>query len=598
MTVIATAGHVDHGKSTLVKSLTGTDPDRLEEEKARGLTIDLGFAHCVLPSGRGLSLVDVPGHIRFLRNMLAGVGAVDACLFVVAATEGWKPQSEEHLQILELLGISRGVVALTKVDQVDEELLELALLDLEEHVVDSFLADAPVIQVAAIEGTDGTGMHELRLALDDMIADLEAADARDEADEPVADKGEAGGAEITSGPHRTTPRLWVDRAFAPTGAGTVVTGTLTGAPLAVGDELTLIGNRQEHQVRVRGLQTHYAEVETISPAARVAVNLVGVGHNEVQRGHVLVDGSRWHRTSQSDAELTVLPGLAHPVSRRGAYVAYIGAAEVPLRMRVLGESEIAPGSSGAVRLYLGRPLPLVPGDRFVLRESGRHETVGGGQILDVDPVVPAASAHPDMSVARVVAERGWVEVDHLARLTGRTVTATVGNWVVDPDKLEQTVATLTADIEEAGALGLDVAALNDQQRAALTVVEGIRVENGRATIGPIVDPLADHPWVKELAADPFSPPGPGDVPRDEVRQLVRRDLIIESDGIYFAQSALTEARRLVANALDGQPDGLTVAEIRDLLGTTRKYALALLSYMDGNGMTRRRDDLRIAGPRL
>ncbi len=596
MTVIATAGQVDHGKSTLVKSLTGTDPDRLDEEKARGLTIDLGFAHCELPSGRHLSLVDVPGHVRFLRNMLAGVGAVDACLFVVAATEGWKPQSEEHLQILKLLGISQGIVALTKVDQVDDELLELALLDLEEHLDGSFLADAPVIQVAALEGPSGTGMNELRQALDIMIADTTSSEQHADTGDSSTDSDDW--ADAQARPHDRTPRLWVDRAFAPTGAGTVVTGTLTGAGLSVGDELTLAGNGQEHQVRIRALQNHYQELDSIEPAARVAVNLVGVGHNEVERGFVLIDGARWHRTTQSDADLTVLSGLSHPVSRRGAYVAYIGAAEVPLRMRVLGASELAPGESGAVRLYFDRPLRLVPGDRFVLRESGRHETVGGGRLLDVDPVVPASRATPDLAVARTVAERGWVDVEHLARLTGRTLTPTVGNWIVDPGLLTEMVAELATEVEQAGGLGLDVATLDDRQRAALTTIEGIKIENGRATIGPVVDPLADHPWVKALAAEPFTPPGVGDVPRDEVRQLVRRDLIIESDGVYFAQSALAEARGLVAKALETQPEGLTVAEIRDLLGTTRKYALALLSYMDGNGMTRRREDLRIAGPRL
>ncbi len=610
MSVIATAGHVDHGKSTLVKSLTGTDPDRLDEEKARGLTIDLGFANCTLPSGRHLSLVDVPGHVRFLRNMLAGVGAVDACLFVVAATEGWKPQSEEHLQILNLLGIRHGVVALTKVDQVDEELLELALLDLEEHLEGSFLADAPVVQVAAVEGPQGTGMEELRLALDELISAAEApvSDMATDAEHSSAGSSvgdpegsaetQAGWADAEARPHTATPRLWVDRAFAPPGAGTVVTGTLTGAPIAVGDELILAGNGQEHQVRIRGLQNHYQELDRIEPAARVAVNLVGVGHNDVERGYVLIDGGRWHRTRQSDAELSVLPGLGHPVNRRGAYVAYIGAAEIPLRMRVLGANELSPGDKGAVRLYFDRPIPLVPGDRFVLRESGRHETVGGGRILDVDPTVPASRAEPDLAVSRTVAERGWVDVEQLARLTGRSLPPTVGKWIVDPTLLEAMVVSLTEEVDNAGGLGLDVASLDERQRAALTTIEGIRIENGRATIGPVVDPLADHPWVKALEAEPFAPPGTGDVARDEVRELVKRNLIIESEGIFFAQAALTEARVILSEALGNQPTGLTVAEIRDLLGTTRKYALALLSYMDGNGMTRRRDDLRIAGPRL
>ncbi len=584
MTVIATAGHVDHGKSTLVRALTGTDPDRWAEEKERGLTIDLGFASTVLPSGRALSLVDVPGHIRFLRNMLSGVGAVDGCLFVVAATEGWKPQSEEHLRILDLLGLERGVVALTKVDLVDDDLRELAQLDVEEHVVGTFLEGADIIAVAAGDGPDGEGMDALRGALDDLAADAETR---------VADG---------------TPRLWIDRAFAPPGVGTVVTGTLTGGPIAVGDALAVSGAQPDaDSVRIRGIQNHHHDLGSVEAGNRVALNLVGVSHHDVARGDVLIADEAWHHSAMVDAELSVLDGLDHPITRRGAYAAYIGSGEFPCRLRVLATAdaepgselptEIAPGATGNVRLYLSRPVPLIPGDRFILRESGRHETVGGGRILDVDPILPATRARPDDSVERIIAERGWIAVDDLRRLTGASLAPTIGQWVVDADALTAVQVEVEEMVTVAGPLGLDLASLNERQRTVLDAMDNVRVDQGRAVIGPVVDPLADHPWVAALAAEPFTPPGPDGVDRGEIRELVRRGLVVEQDGIHFATVAIDQARAILTEAFAGS-DGLTVAEIRDLLGTTRKYVLALLAHMDGNGMTRRRDDLRIPGPRL
>ncbi len=569
MTVIATAGHVDHGKSTLVLRLTGTDPDRWDEEKSRGLTIDLGFASTTLPSGTDLSFIDVPGHIRFLRNMLSGVGAVDGCLFVVAATEGWKPQSEEHLRILNLLGLRRGVIALTKIDQVDDDLFELAKMDVEEHVEGTFLEGAEIIGVSAPEAL---GIDELRHALDRLVADVDQSDSTGK------------------------PRLWIDRAFAPAGAGTVVTGTLTGGPVAGGEELQVMP--ASTSVRIRGLQSHHLDVERVAPGNRVAVNLTGISHGDVARGDLLVEPGKWHDSAIVDAELTVLENLAHPVTRRGAYAAYIGSGEFPSRLRVLQGTKIEPGDTGLVRLYLNRRVPLLPGDRFILRESGRDETVGGGQILDIEPVLPASKANPDRSLERLVAERGWVEVDHLARLTGQEIEPTVGRWVVDPAELDVAKQSVLDAIGSADALGLDVASLDDRQRAVIDLLDDVQVVTGRATIGEAADPLADPPWVAALAAAPFAPPDAEGIDRGEVRELVRRGTVIENDGVYFAASAVDKAIALVRDGLAAQPDGMTVAEIRDALGTTRKFALALLAHFDGNGITRRREDVRIAGPRM
>ena len=302
MTVVATAGHVDHGKSSLVLALTGTDPDRFEEEKRRGLTIDLGFAHMTLPSGEELSFIDVPGHVKFLRNMLAGVGGVTACVFVVAATEGWKPQSEEHLRILELLGIDSGLIALTKSDLVDDDLLELAQMDVADHVAGTFLADAPVIAVSA---TTGNGLEGLRRELDALVARTDRA----------GDRGR--------------PRLWIDRVFAAKGSGTVVTGTLTGGRIAV-DQNMVAATRE---VRIRAVQTAGRTVGEVGPGTRVAVNLAGVDHRDLRRGDALVAPAQWRLTDRFDASLHVLAALDHDLSRRGAFVAYIGSGEHPVRLR-------------------------------------------------------------------------------------------------------------------------------------------------------------------------------------------------------------------------------------------------------------------------
>jgi selenocysteine-specific elongation factor len=436
--VVATAGHVDHGKSTLVHALTGTDPDRFAEEKARGLTIDLGFAFTTLPSGAEVAFVDVPGHVRFLKNMLAGVGAVDACLFVVDAVEGWKPQSEEHLRILELLGVGHGLVVLTKAGLTDDDGTELARLEVEERVAGTFLAGAEVV---ATDAVDGTGMDGLRAARDRRVRAPPAA----------AD--------------RARPRLWVDRSFAAKGSGTVVTGTLTGGAVAVDDELEVVRVAGPvRRARVRGLQSHASALAVADPGRRLAVNLTGVAHREVARGDALVRPGQWAPSRMLDASLTVLAALDHEVTRRGAYVLYVGSGEHPVRLRVLGPEALAPGETGAVRR----------------------------------------------------------------------------------------------------------------------------------------EPAAPHPYVVALEASPFAPPTPEEagVPRSELRDLLRLGLVVERDGMHFAAAAVAEAARRVAAVLATSPEGATASRLREALGTSRKYALPLLNLLDAEGITRRRGDLRIGGPRL
>ena len=567
MTVIATAGHVDHGKSSLVLALTGTDPDRFEEEKRRGLTIDLGFAHTTLPSGADLSFIDVPGHVKFLRNMLAGVGGVNACLFVVAATEGWKPQSEEHLRILELLGIGDGVIALTKADLVDGDLLELAQMDVADHVADTFFADAPVVAVSA---ATGAGLDELRTELDALV----------ERTGPAGDTGR--------------PRLWVDRVFAAKGSGTVVTGTLTGGRLVVDDTVQIDGR----DARIRALQTAGRPVDEIGPGNRVAVNLSGVDHRELDRGQALVTPGQWRATDRFDASLHVLHALDHDVSRRGAFVAYVGSGEHAVRVRVLGTETLAPGSDGFVRLFLPGAVPVLPGDRFVLRESGRDETVGGGEVLDIDPVLRASRAAPDRTIDRVVRERGWVTVDDVEQLTGQRVAPKVGDWLTTDDELAAMRSTLAARVEAAGPTGLDLASFDDRERVVLTTIDEVVVDAATVRPADAVDPFVGHPFLAVAVVGGFTPPQPDDVDRAELRELVRRGHLVARDGMYFHAETVDAAALVAAQLLAESPDGFTVAAFRDVTGASRKYVLPLVAELDARGVTRRRDDLRIAGPRL
>lgn len=616
MHVISTAGHVDHGKSTLVRALTGTDPDRFAEEKERGLTIDLGFATTKLPSGRSVSFVDVPGHVRFLKNMLAGVGAVDACVFIVAATEGWKPQSEEHLRILEMLGLQHGLVVLTKAAVADDDLRELAKLDAEDHIAGTFLEAAEIVEVDSLSGQ---GLEEMREALDRLLAVTPTA--RD----------------------ISRPRLWIDRSFTIRGSGTVITGTLAGGQVAIDDKLVLCPAGRD--VRVRGIETHDEAREAAQPGSRVALNLGRVSADEAQRGDVLVREGQWWMANQCDASLTVLEALGHDVSRRGAHVAYFGSGEFPVKLRVLGAKVMAPGETGAVRLHLPCRLPLLPGDRFVLREFGRSETVGGGEVLDVDPKLPASKANPDRNAERVVKERGWVRADELKLLVGgeaaeiladnprgaqattdfqqseasRTEIANgkieaaetrtessasvpkveaVGDWVVWADALAATQNDIRKRVSKAKAGGYDIAALDEKERDALQTMSDLTTDGGQVRAAGEEDTIEAHPYIAALKAAPFTPPPPEGVSRAELRAMIHRGLVEEEDGIYFAAEAVAQAAETVAELLKTQPEGFTVAEIRERLSTTRKYILPLLALLDNKGITRRQDNLRTPGPRF
>ena len=570
MTVIATAGHVDHGKSSLVRALTGTDPDRWEEEKRRGMTIDLGFAHTVLPSGAIASFIDVPGHIRFLRNMLAGVGAIDACVLVVDAKEGWMPQTEEHFQILKLLGVTSGLVALTKVDLIDDALENIRRNEIAERMSDSFLSNAEIISTSI---TTKQGLDNLRIALDRLITNESAP---------------------TDLIIKQRPRLWIDRAFTTKGAGTVVTGTLIEGSLEVGDELTVV--RTQQKVRIREIQQHEKSVTRLDDGHRCALNLVGISHEEISRGDALVNAKQWKPTSMFDASLQIVPSLKHRVTRRGSYTVYIGSGEFAAKIRLIGARELNADEQGSVRIALSSPLALLPGDRYILRESGRQETIGGGEVLDIHPVLRVSRAKPDRSADRLIAERGWVTVDDFELLTGEVRPAVVGNWLTTDvlhDAVRKDLAVRLAKQTD----GIEISRLENFEQAVLATLPEVVSEMGKARIKG-TSSIVDHPYVGLFAHAGVTPPDTKTLDRNIVRQLVQRGLLVDVDGVTFHISALEKARLNVIDILNKSPQGFTVSQFREHLGITRKHAVPLLEALDNRGITKRSGDLRVGGARL
>jgi selenocysteine-specific elongation factor len=602
--VVATAGHVDHGKSALIQRLTGMDPDRWAEEKRRGLTIDLGFAWGELPSGREIGFVDVPGHERFIRNMLAGIGPVRLVLFVVAADEGWKPQSEEHLQIIDVLGAEGGVVALTKRDVVDDETLALAEEEVQERLNGTALQKAEVVACSSVTGR---GLDELRAALDRMIASMP---------EPERDG-------------RT--RQYVDRVFTIRGAGTVITGTLTGGPLEVGMEVEMYPTGQ--RARIRGLQSHKRSIERAVPVSRVAANLVGVERDALSRGDVVGPAGRWRPTALIEARVIPVRGLDHALGARGAYKLYAGSAERDARIRFYEDGAFA-------RIRLSEPLVLDVRDRFVLREAGRRETVAGGIVLDVEPPLrpgpdPGArlaardEAERDELPPLLLAERGAIRVEDVEVLTGVVPEEIDGAvragawWVSEP--LDDLVAGVVghaleefhrdhplregADVqlarsaagdalERAGGVadpGLVDALLDLYASRGLIVrtasearlaTHRVELEERREDVDRLVKTIADGeptpPTVAELVASGHS--------REVIDAAARNGLVVKvSPDLVFTTAFVQTAQEAVAHLGAG---GVSVSAFRERVGTSRKYAVPLLEYFDRTGLTQRRGDLR------
>ena len=603
--VIGTAGHVDHGKSALVQRLTGIDPDRFAEEKRRGLTIDLGFAWLRLPSGIDVGIVDVPGHERFVRNMLAGAGGVTSCLFVVAANEGWMPQSAEHLAIVDLLDIS-GVVAVTKADLVNEDELAAIRDQIRARVAGTTFADAPIVPCSA---TTGHGMDDLIATLDELARSTPGA------------------------VDRRRPRLWVDRVFTIAGAGTVVTGTLSGGSFAVGDTIEIAPHGRV--ARIRGIQNHKHAVDSIGPGNRVALNLAGLDKHVVARGDAVIERGAWRATRRIDVRLEVLDeegsSKTPPIGARGAYTVHTGATETPLRVKTIGRDALRPGDSGFARLHLDHALPLERGDRFVLRDVGRRRIVGGGVVLDPWPsprrktpdhhaaiLARLNDTTADAALEVLLEDEGEIGITEARLRTGTDDidgATRLGHVLVSPARLEDLLHELRSALaayhaehplehgypREALRAALDLApeafeallhVADDVERDANVVrSRAHRVELDPATAA------AKKRLVDALEAGGLSPPLTKELNGDGalIRSLlVSGELVRIGDFMLTARRA-AEVRRLVRARIE-EVGPVTVAEIRDLLGTTRKYTVPLCEWLDQTGATLRRGNVRILGP--
>ena len=611
MYVIGTAGHVDHGKSALVEALTGIHPDRLREEHERGLTIELGFAWMTLPSGREVSIVDVPGHVRFVRHMLAGVGAIDLALLVVAADEGVMPQTREHIEILDLLDVRHGVVTLSKADLVDDEWVELVEEELRATLEGTSLAEAPIVRSSALTSA---GLDELKRTLDAAL---------DGVPEP-RDVGR--------------PRFGVDRVFSMSGFGTVVTGTLLDGRLKLGDALEAVPDGPT--ARIRGLQTHQREREEALPGTRVAINLAGVGTDELRRGQVLTPPGRLTPARSLDAVVRALPhrGLRHNLR----VTLHIGAAETQGRLRVLGADEVPAGGEGWCQIQLAPPVVAAPGDLFVLRVS--DQTLAGGRVLAVNaerhrrsdravierlqtlatgtPEGEAIAALDRVEPATAEELAGAVDIeapklrDILAGLvaSGEALELPAGEgpaWYVSAARL----ARLRTRVERAlenyeQAHPLRLAMPRDELRArvglgpaAFDAVLGGLAPNielrgtGAARAGWAPQPTAAQRRASDealaaLAAAGVSPPRL-DLDPELVGYLEGAGRVVDcGDGVVLTAEHFDQARATVVALIEDRGT-VTLAQARDALGTNRRAAQALLERLDRDGVTRRRGDERV-----
>ncbi|HVN53422.1 MAG TPA: selenocysteine-specific translation elongation factor [Anaerolineaceae bacterium] len=623
MRVIGTAGHVDHGKSTLIAALTGSHPDRLKEERDREMTIDLGFAWLELANGETIGIVDVPGHRDFIENMLAGVGGIDAALFVVAADEGVMPQTREHLAILDLLQISNGVIALTKADLIDDpEWFDLVEAEVRQAIQGTVLENAPLVRVSA---KTRMGLPALVEAL---ARQLEAQPAR---------------------PDLGRPRLPIDRVFTMSGFGTVVTGTLTDGQFYLGDEVEVLPSGLHG--RVRGLQIHNRMVKVAVPGSRTAINIAGLNVDQIHRGDVVASPEKYLPTRRLDVDFRLLSSVETSLKHNAEVKLFLGTAEVIARTRVLGGEELLPGQSGWLQLELRDPVVALRGDRFILRRPSPGETLGGGEVVDPQP----GERHKRFSeevLARLQDLRGGSPAEVLFQASLVSGLAPLGE-VVQKARLETAQAESAAEelISKGDLLALDgegkdllVIALpqwNALRGQVLEVVkayhqsyplrQGIPREELKSRLkmqnrpflaamhrliarGDLMEKgallsLADHQVVfnpqqeqvyravlARFTQAPYSPPSLKEVQAELGEELVnallaRGDLIQVSPEVVFFNRDYAALVEGVKGYLQDHLT-LTVAEFRDRYQTSRKYALAFLEHLDSIGVTVRVGDDR------
>ena len=619
MYVIGTAGHVDHGKSTLVKALTGIDPDRFPEEKAREMTIDLGFAWMELPSGREVSIVDVPGHERFIKNMLAGVGAIDLALLIVAADESVMPQTREHLAILDILQITRGLVVVTKTDLVDEELVELVKAEVEDTLQGTSFEGCPMVGVSAYTSD---GLDELKETMDRILDETNARQ----------DLGR--------------PRLPVDRCFTISGFGTVVTGTLIDGTLTVGQEIELAGSGQ--RARVRGLQSHKTKIDSSDPGVRLAVNLSGLSKDEVERGEILTIPGWLKPTYRLDARLRMVKNAPNPLKHNQGVTFHLFTSESSARVRLLDADRLTAGQEGWVQLLLNDPLPVVKGDFFVIRSS--EDTLGGGQIVDPNPRRRYRRFDDDIVERLLTLDQGtdgdiiisvaeqWGPCDlttlsqrtnlsreevteRVAQLTEEGDLVNLGDFGGDADAVvysAQGWAILKSKVASALQLyhtqyplrhGVPAQEIRSRlnlsqpvyQRALVKLVkeqvvvderQSLRLPDHEITLTPKMEEEA-LAYLKSLQKDPYSPSSDLKVSSELLSVLIDQGKVVRvTDGVIFDASASREMPERIVQHLNDEGN-ITVAEARTMFDTSRKYILPLLEHMDQQQITRRTGDERV-----
>ena len=613
MYVIGTAGHVDHGKSTLVKALTDIDPDRLPQEKEREMTIDLGFAWLTLPSGREVSIVDVPGHERFVKNMLAGVGGIDLALLVVAADESVMPQTREHVAILDILQVNRGLVVITKSDLVDQELVDLVTAEVEDSLRGTSFEGAPVVSVSAYTGQ---GLDELKGAIDNM---LDVTEAR-------RDLGR--------------PRLPVDRCFTVAGFGTVVTGTLIDGEFSVGQEVQLVLGGERG--RIRGLQSHRKKVDQADPGRRLAVNLSGIARDHIQRGEMITSSGWLTPTTRLDAQLKLIRDAPRPLKHNSNITFHLFTSEASARVRLLDRDELRPGETGWGQLHLRDPVPVVKGDLFVIRTS--DATLGGGKVVDpypsrrhrrfvtpvIERLIAMAEGTGEGALLNAVEHLGPCDLNTLSQranlpveeaLSGTLELAKAGQVVLLGDVSSQTDAVVYSSTAWASVkntilktleayhrqyplrkgipreelrsrLGLSPLSfpwlLQNLVAKAILEEEGswIRSPGHRANVSQAQQKRIDQ-YVSALESEPYSPPTGDPLDAELMGLLIEEGKVVRvNETVVFAASAYSEmVERIVAHTRENGK--ITVADGRDLFDTSRKYILPLLEYLDQQRITRR-----------
>ncbi len=613
MFVLGTAGHVDHGKSVLVHALTGIDPDRLREEKERGMTIDLGFAWFKLPSGREVGIIDVPGHEHFIKNMLAGVGGIDLALLIVAANEGVMPQTREHLAILDLLEIDKGIVVITKKDLVDDEWLSLVRMEIEELLAPTTLSRAPIIATSA---TTGEGLAELSTAIDQIL----------DSAVPKKDIGR--------------PRLSIDRVFTLAGSGTIVTGTLIDGSLHAGQEVEILP--ADLKSRLRGLQTHKTRLNTASPGSRVAANLVGINTAQLQRGEVLTRPGWLIPTRLLSIRLRLLPYLKRPLKHNANVNFHTGAAEEMGKVRLLEGDELQPGDTTWAQLSLNKPVAVVNGDHFIIRSP--VETLGGGRVFD-SHAKRLRRFRPAVIESLRARETGTTEEIIMALLESKQpleLKAFLSQCGLPAEAVQPVIESLIEQGKITGvgdrehrllftALGwehitrqseaiiqeyhhhfptrpgMPKGEFNSKLKLAKypavlpkLLADGILVEEGltvrlpthKIQLTPAQQASIDA-FLDVLAQNPYAPPSELIPEPDLLNLLIQQQRVVKvSEGVVFATSVYNEMVDKLTAYLKEQGK-ITLGEVRDMFHTSRKYAQALVEHLDGEKITRRVGDDRV-----